>query len=89
MTWEQRDAFLVARSAERCYDAVFATLAKAGVRPGEAFALKLEDLDLGERTVRVERAWNRGRVKATKTHEERTVDLSPIWSACCSAISPG
>lgn len=34
-------------------------------------------IDWGERTLRVERAWNLGRVKATKTYEERTVDLTP------------
>jgi len=37
----------------------------------------LQDIDWGERTVRVERAWNLGRVKVTKTYEERTVDLTP------------
>jgi integrase len=52
-------------------------LAKAGLRPSEAFALTLGDLDLLERTMRVERAWSLGRVKATKTYEERTVDLTP------------
>ena len=54
-----------------------ALLAKAGLRPGEAFAIKPGDLDLRERTVRVERAWNLGRIKPTKTYEERVVDLTP------------
>jgi integrase len=76
MTWEQRDALLQAVSGEPCYGPLFALLAKAGLRPGEAFALKPEDLDLHERTVRVERAWSLGRVKPTKTCEDRTVDLS-------------
>ena len=56
MSWEQRDAFLEASGKERPYVALFAVLAKAGRRPGEAFALKRGDLDLRERTVRVERA---------------------------------
>jgi integrase len=77
MTWEQRDAFLAAAATDTRYVTLFAVLAKAGLRPGEAFALKPGDIDWGERTVRVERPWNRGRVKATKTYEERTVDLSP------------
>jgi integrase len=58
---------------------VFTTLAKAGLRPGDAyaFALKPEDLDLQERTLRVERAWSLGGLKATKTYEDRSVDLTP------------
>jgi integrase len=77
MTWEQRDAFLAAAGSETRYVTLFAVLAKAGLRPGEAFALKPGDIDWRERTVRVGRAWNLGRVKPTKTYEERTVDLTP------------
>ena len=77
MTWEQRDAFLAAGAPETRYATLFVVLAKAGLRPGEAFALKPGDIDWGERTLRVERAWNLGRVKSTKTYEERTVDLTP------------
>ena len=58
-------------------DALRAVLAKAGLAPSEAFALQPGDIDWGGRTVRVERAWNLGRVKPTKTYEERTVDLTP------------
>ena len=60
MTWEQRDAFLEAVAAVPSYNAFFATLAKAGLRPGEAFTLKSEDVDLNERSLRVERAWSLG-----------------------------
>lgn len=77
MTWEQRDAFLAAAGAETRYVTLFAVLAKAGLRQGEAFALRPGDIDWGERTLRVERAWNLGRVKPPKTYEERTVDLTP------------
>jgi integrase len=77
MSWEQRDAFLEAAAKERPYGTLFAILAKAGLRPGEAFALRPGDLDLRERTARVERAWNLGRIKPTKTYEERVVDLTP------------
>jgi integrase len=76
MSWQQRDAFLAGAGNEPCYGALFVLLAKTGLRPGEAFGLKPEDLDLRERTVRVERAWSLGRAKPTKTYEERTVDLS-------------
>jgi integrase len=77
MTWEQRDAFLGAAASERPYSALFVFLVKAGLRPSEAFALKPDDIDWRTRTVRVERAWNLGREKPTKTYEGRTVDLTP------------
>src|SRR5262249_40034272 len=52
-------------------------LAKAGLRPGEAYALKAADLDFTAKTVVVERALDLTReVKRTKTAETRTVDLS-------------
>src|SRR6185369_9779039 len=47
-----------------------------GRGPSEAFALRPGDLDLKECTVRVERAVSMGRVKTTKTAEERVVDLT-------------
>ena len=77
MTWEQRDAFLEAAKPLRRYYPLFATLAKTGLRPGEAFALRPGDLDFGARTLRVERAVSLGRLKPTKTYEERAVDVSP------------
>jgi integrase len=77
MSWEQRDAFLAAAADESRYGALFTVLAKAGLRPSEGFALKLGDLDVRAHTLRVERAWVLGRLKATKTYEERTVDLTP------------
>jgi integrase len=80
MTWEQRDALLAVCASDRRHATLFAVLAKAGLRPGEAFALKPGDLDLRERTLRVERAWSLG-LKATKTYEERTVDITPELGA--------
>ena len=77
MTWEQRTLFLDAATREPRYGALFATLAKAGLRPGEAFALTPGDIDLRSATLNVERAINLGRIKPTKTSERRTVDLSP------------
>jgi integrase len=71
MTWEQRDTFLAAAASERQYSALFVLLVKAGLRPSEAFALKPGDVDWNGRTVRVERAWNLGREKPTKTRSER------------------
>lgn len=77
MSWEQRTLFLDAALSEPRYAALFATLAKAGLRPGEAFALKPGDVDIRNQTLAVERAVSLGRIKVTKTAERRTVDLSP------------
>ena len=40
------------------------------------YALHIGDLDLGAKTIRVERAVSLGRIKTTKTNERRLVDLS-------------
>ncbi|MBI1734475.1 MAG: tyrosine-type recombinase/integrase [Candidatus Rokubacteria bacterium] len=77
MNWEQRTRLLDAARREPRYATLFAVLAKAGLRPGEALALQPGDVDLRDRTLTVERAVNLGRVKSTKTYERRTVDLSP------------
>jgi integrase len=78
MSWQDRDALLAASVSQRRYHALFSVLTKAGLRPGEAFALQPGDLDLKARTLRVERAVTLGgRVKDTKTHDARTVDLTP------------
>jgi integrase len=77
MTWEQRTLFLDAAARGPRYATLFAVLAKAGLRPGEALALKPGDIDFRERTLEVERAIHLGRVKPTKTHERRRVDLTP------------
>ena len=79
---EQRDRLLEAAEAEPRYAALFHLLVKAGLRPGEALALRPDDLDLAARTVRVERALDlRGRIKPTKTSETRGVDLTPELAA--------
>jgi integrase len=44
MSWERRDAFLGAVKNPR-YSTLFELLAKAGLRPGEAFALQPVDID--------------------------------------------
>jgi len=73
MAWEQRTLLLDAAMAEPRWSAFFATLAKAGLRPGEAFALRPDDVGFREQTISVERAGSHGRIKATKTYERRTV----------------
>src|SRR5439155_4223261 len=54
----------------------FATLVYGGLRPGEAFALKPEDLDFQDRVIRVERALSLGQIKDTKTYRDRAVEMS-------------
>jgi integrase len=82
MSWDDRDALLGAAAADRRHAALFATLAKAGLRPGEGFALKPTDIDFKNLTGRVERAaTDDGSIKATKTHEMRIVDLTPDLAA--------
>ena len=57
----QRDAVLVS------------VLAYAGLRPGEALALRWRHI--GERTIRVEGAVSFGEITTTKTNKTRTVKL--------------
>jgi integrase len=78
LSWEQRDAFLAASASDRRHSALFAMYVKAGLRPGEGMGLKPEDFDFNALTVQVERAVSDGgHVKDCKTHEARTVDLTP------------
>ena len=44
LSWTDRDALLAEAASDRRHYALFATLAKAGLRPGEGFALKPEDI---------------------------------------------
>jgi integrase len=66
------------RAASQPRDAMLlSVLAYAGLRPGEALALRWKDLR--DRTILVERAMSLGQVKGTKTGQNRTVRLlSPL-----------
>ena len=61
MSAEQLATFLaVARRPEyRRLHPLFLTLARAGLRPGEAFGLQWDDVDLVERTLHIERSYSR------------------------------
>lgn len=54
---------------------LFRVMALAGLRVGEAVALRWDDLDAQGRKLRVERGWTRHRIQQTKTGRERTVAL--------------
>lgn len=81
----QRDAFLKVTAAPkyRPYGMAWEVMAKAGLRPSEAYALQPHHLDLKASTLRVEQALDlrvRGcadrAVRPTKTYEQRVVRLS-------------
>lgn len=83
MTAKQRDAFLshaLLREQEgrlpHRLRVMWELRVKTGLRPEEAYALHLGDVDLMGKTLRVERAASLGQIKATKTNERRAVDLS-------------
>jgi integrase len=78
MSSEQLAAFLKAalRTEHHRLYPLFLTLARAGLRPGEAFGLQWDDVDFVERTLHVERSYSRGSLDTTKTGESRRVDMS-------------
>ena len=78
MSSEQLAAFLEAarRPEHRRLHPLFLTLARAGLRPGEAFGLQWDDVDFVERTLNVERSYSHGSLDTTKTGESRRVDMS-------------
>jgi len=79
-TQDELDRFLAVARQPRYqpYGATWTVMAGAGLRPGEAFALKPGDIDLHAKTLRIERALDHDRIstKSTKTHETRIVRLS-------------
>jgi integrase len=85
MDQAQLDAFLdvmrapAARPQDARHYPFFLTLARTGLRLGEAFALQPGDLDLVHHTLRVERGFSGKHLEETpKTRESiRTVDVSP------------
>jgi len=79
MAREQLSSFLKATAQEApAYVPLFLTLARAGLRLGEALGLQWEDLHFAERKLRVQRTIARGGREGTpKTGHGRTVDMSP------------
>jgi integrase len=79
---EELRAFLTAtRTVEPTVYPLFLLLARTGLRPGEAFALKWSDLDFTRREILVERALSAGIVGTTKTGTIRKVDMSQELAA--------
>lgn len=53
-----------------------AVLARCGLRPGELYALKWEDVDFADQIIRIERSVWRGEVSSTKTDAPREVPVT-------------
>lgn len=87
LTLAQREAFLATARRRSAHALLFELLAKTGLRPSEAYALRGEDLEPGR--VHVARAWVRGRLKATKTSQTRWVDLPDGLVARLNGSSAG
>jgi integrase len=86
-TAEELQAFLTAlRQVEPDAYPLFLTLARTGLRPGEAFALKWDDLNFRRREILVERALSAGVVGATKTGNARRVDMSQDLTAALNHL---
>ncbi len=80
MTHEQLATFVAFSSAmcSRRNHVFHLLLADGGVRPGEGCGVMWSDFDPVARTVRIERAvTDPGRIKETKSGEDREIDLSP------------
>lgn len=79
MDVDQRSLFRTA-SRDLWHGVLFETLVKAGLRPGEAYALLIDDdLDFRSNTISVTKSIEKDsrRVKETKTENHRTVEISP------------
>jgi integrase len=77
MSRVQRDAFLTAAQGQPIeYFVLFVVLVRAGLRPGEAYALEVEDVDLAARKIHVNKALSLQAVGPTKTGRSRRVDAS-------------
>jgi integrase len=79
MTREQLGAFLKATAEEApAYVPLFLTLARAGLRLGEALGLHWDDLNFAQREIRVERTIDsQGRAGTPKVGNGRTIQMSP------------
>jgi integrase len=83
MTREQLEAFLTSATehAGRSYPLLL-LLARTGMRLGEALALHWDDVDFGQREIRVARAFSGGRLETPKSGHGRTVDMSQQLAKC-------
>ena len=83
---EQIEALLNEARADREYYPLLLTLARTGVRPGEAMALQWDDLDFSNREILIERALSAGQIGTTKTGGVRRVDMSQTLAETLSQL---
>jgi integrase len=91
-TREQRDSFLVkAWELERRLAPLWFVQTRTGVRPGEAYALQWDDLDLVKGEARIERTLSDDgrRVDTPKSNHGRDVDLSDQCVAVLRRLEVG
>jgi integrase len=62
------------------------TLARTGLRLGEAVALEWRDVDVPSRVLLVRRSQRRGRVGLPKNGKPRRVDMTPQLTACLAGL---
>ena len=78
LSLDDRAAFIGAARGT-LYGVPLEVMVRTGIRPGELFALKVEDVDLKNGCLRIERALTLGRaLKGTKTNQAREVKLSSV-----------
>jgi len=68
------------------YYPLFLTLARTGCRPGEALALRWNEVNFTSREILIERAVSAGRIGPTKTGRSRRVDMSRELAAVLSRL---
>lgn len=87
MTREERNLFLsTALKKTPRYYPLFATLVGTGIRLGESRALRLDDLHLAKREIRVVQALSAGQIKMPKSGHGRTVDISHVLATTLAKL---
>jgi integrase len=80
-------AFLeAAKTVSFDFHALFLTMFRTGMRPGEARALRWSDIDLSRREILVERAFSDTTLSTTKTKDIRRVDMSQELAAALAHL---
>jgi len=72
---ETKELLRAIRAENPRYALLFQTLAGTGMRLNECLALRVEDVDLVRRRIRITKSIYRGTVKSTKTGESRVVGI--------------
>ena len=69
---------LIINHAREPYRTLFAVLAETGLRSGEAYGLRVEDVDLRRLLIHVRRSVRRGKVQSPKSKQAyRSIDIQP------------